>query len=154
MPLIVRWPSVVASGSEDSHLVQNLDFAPTLLALAGVEAPAEMQGRSLVPLLEGNATDEWRDAIYYQYYEYPAVHSVRRHYGVRTRRFKLIHYYEIDEWELFDLDRDPDELNSMYDHAEYASTVDELKAKLEKLRREYAVPEKDPVPYPEGDSNQ
>ena len=154
MPLIVRWPSVVASASEDSHLVQNLDFAPTLLALAGVEAPAEMQGRSLVPLLEGNATDEWRDAIYYQYYEYPAVHSVRRHYGVRTRRFKLIHYYEIDEWELFDLDRDPDELNSMYDHAEYASTVDELKAKLEKLRREYAVPEKDPVPYPEGDSNQ
>ncbi len=152
MPLIVRWPSVTASGSEDSHLVQNLDFAATFLAMAGVEIPADMQGRSLVPLLKGDSPDDWRDAIYYQYYEYPAVHSVRRHYGVRTNRFKLIHYYGIGEWELFDLDRDPDELNSVFFNPEYADTLEALKATLEELRRAYSVPETDPVPYPEGEN--
>jgi arylsulfatase A-like enzyme len=153
MPLIVRWPSVVAPGSVDSHLVQNLDFAATFLTMAGVEPAADMQGRSLLPLLKGDPPNDWRDGIYYQYYEYPAVHSVRRHYGVRTRQFKLIHYYEIDEWELFDLNRDPDELNSVYDLAEYSGIVGELKEILLELRREYAVPEVDPVPYPEEESN-
>jgi arylsulfatase A-like enzyme len=149
MPLIVRWPGVVEPGTESSELVQNLDFAQTFLDIAGVEAPADMQGRSLLPLLEGERPPSWREAIYYQYYEFPAVHMVRRHYGVRTERYKLIYYYEIDEWELFDLESDPSELTSVYDNPEYRETVDELKEKLQELRVKYQVPEDDPVPYPD-----
>lgn len=149
MPLIVRWPRVVEPGSENSDLVQNLDFAETFLEMAGVAVPPAMQGRSLLPLLRGEAPDDWRDAIYYQYFEYPAVHMVRRHYGIRTSRYKLIHYYEIDEWELFDLEHDPDELNSVYADPEYTDIVEELTAELRALRALYAVPEQDPVPYPE-----
>jgi arylsulfatase A-like enzyme len=148
MPLIVRWPGVVEPGTESSDLVQNLDFAQTFLDIAGVEAPADMQGRSLLPLLEGERSPSWREAIYYQYYEYPAVHMVRRHYGVRTERYKLIYYYEIDEWELFDLESDPRELTSVYDDPEYRETVEELKELLLELRVQYHVPENDPVPYP------
>ncbi len=149
MPLIVRWPGVVEPGSENRDLVQNLDFAETFLEMSGVAVPPEMQGRSLVPLLRGVRPDDWREAIYYHYYEYPAVHMVRRHYGVRTRRYKLIHYYEIDEWELFDLERDPDELRSVYSEPAYAEIVDELTGVLYELRGFYGVPEQDPVPYPE-----
>jgi arylsulfatase A-like enzyme len=149
MPLIARWPGVVEPGSQNRELVQNLDFAQTFLEMAGVEAPPEMQGRSLLPLLEGEVPDDWRDAIYYQYFEYPAVHMVRRHYGVRTQRYKLIHYYEIDEWELFDLESDPDELRSLYDDPAHSATVEELKEMLRALRAHYGVPEQDPVPYPE-----
>ncbi len=147
-PLIVRWPGVAAPGTQSSALVQNLDFAETFLQIAGVEIPAAMQGRSLVPLLEGQPPDEWRQAIYYQYFEYPGAHMVRRHYGVRTDRYKLIHYYEIDEWELFDLDTDPQELHSVSDDPSYAATKLELLATLEELRRQYRVPDVDPVPYP------
>jgi arylsulfatase A-like enzyme len=147
-PLIVRWPGATTPGTESAALVQNLDFAQTFLELAGVEAPAAMQGRSLVPLLEGERPDDWRQAIYYQYFEYPGAHMVRRHYGVRTARHKLIHYYEIDEWELFDLETDPQELNSVFDDPGYAETRAELLATLAELRRLYDVPEEDPVPYP------
>jgi arylsulfatase A-like enzyme len=149
MPLLVRWPGVVEPGSQNSDLVQNLDFAQTFLDIAGAVPPADMQGQSLLPLLQGNSPDGWRDAIYYQYFEYPAVHSVRRHYGVRTARLKLIHYYEIDEWELFDLDEDPLELRSVYDDPEYAADFERLKELLIGLRTQYQVPEQDPVAYPE-----
>ncbi|UCF19941.1 MAG: sulfatase [Gemmatimonadota bacterium] len=149
-PLLVRWPGVVEAGSQNRDLVQNLDFAATFLEMAGLPVPSTMQGRSLVPLLEGTTPADWRDAIYYQYFEYPAVHSVRRHYGIRTDRYKLIHYYEIDEWELFDLASDPEEMRSVYAEAEYAGVVDELKARLGELRAQYEVPDEDPVPYPEG----
>ena len=108
-----------------------------------------MQGLSLLQLLEGRSPGDWRDALYYQYYEYPAVHMVRRHYGIRTERYKLVHYYEIDEWELFDLERDPQELRSVYEDAEYAEVTEELKEMLRALQAQYAVPEGDPVPYPE-----
>ncbi len=148
-PLLVRWPDVVEPGSVNEDLVQNLDFAETFLDLAGVEIPASMQGRSLLPLLRGEAPADWRDAIYYQYFEYPGWHMVRRHYGVRTHRYKLIHYYEIGEWELFDLERDPEELRSVYDHPRYQEVVEELELRLEELRTQYAVPEEDPVPYVE-----
>jgi arylsulfatase A-like enzyme len=139
----------VQPGSENSDLVQNLDFAETFLQIAGADVPADMQGRSLVPLLEGRTPADWRDAIYYHYWEYPAWHMVRRHYGIRTQRYKLIYYYEIDEWELFDLERDPNELTSVYDEPEYQETVDELREQLHELRLKYQVPEGDPVPYPE-----
>ena len=143
MPLMVRWPGVTEPGSEDSHLVQNLDFAQTFLDIAGVARVAgseAMQGRSLVPLLRGEDPDDWRESIYYHYYEYPGVHSVRRHYGVRTDRYKLIHYYNIDEWELFDLQNDPDELINLYDQPEQTRRVEQLKAELQRLRDMYRVP--------------
>ncbi len=137
MPLIVRWPGTVKCGSVDEHLVQNLDFAETFLALAGVEPPADMQGRSLVPLLEGKSPADWHRSVYYRYYEYPKPHGVHPHYGVRTDRYKLIYYDKLDEWELFDLDKDPHELNSVYADPAYADTVRELKAELKRLRAHY-----------------
>lgn len=123
-----------------------LDFAQTFLDIGGAPADAAMQGRSLVPLLRGDDA-AWRDAIYYQYFAYPDWHMVHRQYGVRTHRYKLIHYYEIGEWELFDLARDPQELRSVYDHPEYQAVVQELKQRLTALRAEYDVPAVDPVPH-------
>jgi arylsulfatase A-like enzyme len=146
-PLLVRWPGVVAPGAINHDLVMNLDYAQTLLDVAGVPAPPTMQGRSLVPLLRGSTPADWRDAIYYQYFAYPDWHMVQRQYGVRTQRYKLIHYYEIGEWELFDLARDPDELHSVYDEPSYATVVASLTQRLHELRREYAVPATDPVPH-------
>ncbi len=119
-PLIAKWPGVIQPGSTNDDLVQNLDFAQTILSAAGVTPPDYMQGQSLLPLFQGEKV-AWRDALYYHYYEYPAVHMVKRHYGVRTDRYKLIHfYYDIDEWELYDLEKDPKELNSVYDDPAYA----------------------------------
>jgi arylsulfatase A-like enzyme len=139
MPFIVRWPGVTKAGSEDKHLVQNLDFAETFLEMAGAKVPADMQGRSLVPLLKGESPADWRESIYYHYYEFPGAHSVQRHYGVRTDRYKLIHYYNIGEWELFDLEKDPHELHSMYDDAAYAETQARVKKELDRLRELYKV---------------
>jgi len=146
-PLLVRWPGVVRAGSVNTDLVQNLDLAQTLLEAAGVPAPGTMQGRSLVPLLRGSTPRDWRDAIYYQYFEYPGWHMVRRHYGVRTKQHKLIHYYELGEWELFDLRRDPRELRSVYADPAYAPVVRDLKRRLTALRAHYKEPATDPVPY-------
>ena len=143
-PLLVRWPGVIAPATSDAHLVQNLDFAQTFLDIANVDAPTEMQGQSLVPLLRGEDPPNWRTSVYYHYYEYPAVHSVQRHYGVRTERHKLIHYYNLGEWELFDLETDPDELTNLYNNLAYANIVADLKAELIRLRQLYAVPEVDP----------
>jgi hypothetical protein len=137
MPLIVRWPGVVEPGSIDKHLVQNLDYAETFLEIAGVEIPREMQGQSLVPLLRGEDPADWRKSIYYHYFEYPGPHSVRRHYGVRTERYKLIRYYEIDEWELFDLEKDPDELRSLHGDPAYAAVRSELETELRRLQALY-----------------
>lgn len=146
-PLLVRWPGVVAPGSVNRELVMNLDFAETLLDVGGVDVPDVMQGASLVPLLRGETPEGWRDAIYYQYFEYPGWHMVQRQYGVRTDRYKLIHYYEAGEWELFDLVRDPEELHSVYAHPEYTEVVADLKTKLTSLRQKYGAPAKDPVPH-------
>ncbi|QDV33549.1 sulfatase family protein [Tautonia plasticadhaerens] len=140
-PLLVRWPGVVSPGSECSRLVSNLDFAETFLHAAGVDIPDGMQGRSLVPLLKGEEPEGWRESFYYHYYEYPGAHSVHRHYGVRTDRYKLIHYYSLDEWELFDLARDPSELRSCFDDPQYASVRSELEAELARLREDLDVPE-------------
>jgi arylsulfatase A-like enzyme len=148
-PVIVRWPRVVDGGSSSEDLVQNLDFAETFLDIAGVAVPDEMQGESLLPLLDGETPAGWRDAIYYQYFEYPGWHMVRRQYGVRTMRYKLIHYYEVGEWELFDLERDLRELTSVYDDPEYADVVERLTVRLRELREQYDVPDDDPVAYVE-----
>jgi arylsulfatase A-like enzyme len=137
MPLIVRWPGRIKPGSVDEHLASNLDFAETFLDIAGVSAPADMQGRSLVPLLKGESPADWRKTFYYHYYEYPQPHHVPPHYGVRTDGYKLIGYPKTDEWELFDLARDPHEMRSVYADPAYADTVRELKAELTRLRERY-----------------
>ncbi|HEX6557808.1 MAG TPA: sulfatase/phosphatase domain-containing protein, partial [Longimicrobiales bacterium] len=146
-PLLVRWPGVVKPGSVNRDLVMNLDFAPTFLAMAGVAAPQAMQGASLAPLLRGKTPRNWRHSIYYQYFGYPDWHMVRRQYGVRDRRYKLIRYYEVDKWELFDLQKDPHEMRSVYDDARYAGVVRKMTRELERLRTQYRAPEHDPAPY-------
>jgi len=136
-PLIVRWPGKVEQGISTDKLVQNIDYAPTMLQWAGVEVPADMQGKSLIPLLteqEGN----WRDALYYHYYEHDGIHMVKRHYGVRTDRYKLIHFYhDVDEWELYDLETDPSERNNLIKDPAYKQVFAKLKLRLEQLRHQY-----------------
>jgi arylsulfatase A-like enzyme len=139
-PLIVRWPGVIEPGSTSDAIVSNLDFAETFLDIAGVTIPDDMQGRSLVPLLRGRTPDAWRTSFYYHYYEYPAVHSVRRHYGVRDQRYKLIHFYNLDEWELYDLQEDPLEVNNRYADPDSAGIVERMKEELQRLRGLYRVP--------------
>jgi arylsulfatase A-like enzyme len=146
-PLLVRWPGAVQPGSVNTDLVMNLDLAQTFLDIGGAPAPTSMQGASIVPLLRGETPADWRNAIYYQYFAYPDWHMVHRQYGVRTHRYKLIHYYEVGEWEMFDLARDPGEMRSVYADPQYAVIVDELKARLLELRETYDVPTEDPVPH-------
>jgi len=137
-PLLARWPGVIEPGSVNDQMVQNLDFAETILDVAGIDVPSDMQGKSFVPLLRGEDDDWDRDAVYYHYYEYPAVHMVKRHYGIVTREFKLIHfYYDVDEWELYDRLKDPMEMKSVYNDPAYADTVKDLKARLAELRVKY-----------------
>ncbi|HZH72587.1 MAG TPA: sulfatase [Mariniphaga sp.] len=136
-PLLVRFPREISAGTVIDNLVQNLDFAPTFLDYAGIEIPEDMQGESFRALV-ADETAEWRDAVYYTYYEYPSVHMVKRHYGVATDRYKLIHfYYDIDEWELYDLEVDPMEMNNVYDAPDYSDIKDMMHAKLEELRELY-----------------
>lgn len=137
-PLIIHLPKGLEARGGVGELVQNIDIAPTLLDIAGVDVPDDMHGRSLVPLLMGEHQLEGRDAIYYHYYEYPAEHMVMRHYGVRTDRYKLIHFYhDRDFWELYDLEKDPNELVNQYDNPKYASVKAELMSQLVELQTEY-----------------
>ena len=138
MPLIVKWPGVTKSGSRDKHLVQNLDYAETFLEMADAAVPKDMQGKSLVSLLKGEQPADWRKSIYYHYYEYPSVHMVPRHFGVRTDKLKLMKFYEFDEWEFYDLESDPDELTNQYNNPKYATQIAEMKTELERLRTLYA----------------
>lgn len=137
-PLMVRWPNEIRAGTTNDEMVQNLDFAQTLLDVAGIEAPEAMQGESLVPLLKGDVYKWDRDAVYYHYYEYPAVHMVKRHYGIVTKEYKLVHfYYDTDEWELYDRRNDPNEMKNVFDDPAYSETVEELKIRLAELRVKY-----------------
>ena len=118
-------------------MVLNLDYAPTFLSYAGVAPQKEMQGESLRGILNGD-TAKWKDAIYYHYFEYPGVHAVKRHYGVKTDRYKLIHFYfDIDEWELYDLEKDPHEMKNVYNDPSYRQIRKELLKKLDALRLKY-----------------
>ena len=147
MPFIIRYPREIAPGTVNADMVLNLDFPSTLLACAGVPIPDDMQGTSIRPLLQGRTPGGWRTSMYYRYWMHKAHHNVYAHYGVRTRRYKLIYYYgeacgqegAIDEpsepeWELFDLDRDPCELNSVYRDPACADVVTSLKAELHRLQ--------------------
>ncbi len=146
MPLLIRWPGVIPAGTSRSELVQNLDFAQTLLDIAGVQPEGDMQGISMLPLLKNPEENPWRDSIYYHFYENPGWASVPRHYGVRTERYKLIHYYRLGQWELFDLQQDPDELDNRVSDPALAGVKRELEQELQRLRAEYRVPEEDPEP--------
>jgi arylsulfatase A-like enzyme len=140
VPLVIRWPGRIKPGTRVKALAQNIDFAPTFLDAGGVKVPDDMQGVSLLPLLNGKTPANWRDAIYYHYYEV-GEHNVARHEGVRSDRYKLIHYYDDGEWELFDLQADPQELTSVYTLPRYATIVKQMKAKLKTLKLEYKVPQ-------------
>jgi arylsulfatase A-like enzyme len=142
-PLVARWPGIVKPGSSCDLMVSNVDFGETFLDAAGTPVPADMQGRSFTRLLKGEKPADWRKAFYYHYYE-DAVHGVARHYGVRTDRYTLAHFYKSKEWELFDRQKDPHQMNSVYGQPAYGSVERELKAELARLRRELKVPEKDP----------
>ncbi|MGH7504078.1 MAG: sulfatase family protein [Longimicrobiales bacterium] len=136
VPLLIRYPARFAPRVEDQHIVLNVDVAPTLLELAGSPVPDWMHGHSLVPLLEDRDVS-WRDAMLYEYYEYPAEHCVRKNRGIRTDRWKLIHYYERpDEWELFDLRNDPGETTNVVTRPVHAQTVATLKQRMQVLRQE------------------
>jgi arylsulfatase A-like enzyme len=142
-PLIVKWPGAVSSGGVSEKMVSNLDLAPTFLELAGAAVPADLQGRSLVPLLKEETVTDWRGSVYYHYYEFPGFHAVQRHYGVRNDRYKLAHFYQIEEWELFDLETDSQELNSVYDDPDYTEIQEKMLKELRRLQHHYD----DDAPY-------
>ncbi|WKK65259.1 sulfatase family protein [Lutimonas zeaxanthinifaciens] len=137
-PLLIRWPNEIQPGTKNKEMVQNLDFAQTFLDAAGIQAPSDMQGESLMPLLKGQDSLWTREAVYYHYYEYPAVHMVKRHYGIVTKEYKLVHFYhDVDEWELYDRLKDPQELENVYNDPDYKDVVTELHKKLTELRIKY-----------------
>ncbi len=140
MPLVIRYPKAIKAGSLSNAITMNVDFAPTLLDFAGVDIPADIQGQSFKSILEdeGKVSPDWRKAAYYHYYEYPAEHSVKRHYGIRTADFKLIHFYNnIDEWEMYDLKKDPNEMTNVFDTPEYAVKRTELMSLLKETQKKY-----------------
>lgn len=140
-PLIMRLPDGFERRGDITEMVQNIDYAPTFLELAGLSVPEDMHGVSLLPLLKGEHPANWREALYYHFYEYPAEHMVKRHYGIRTERYKLIHFYnDIDEWELYDLQNDVNELHNLYGNKEYDSLVVDLKEQMWALQERYNDP--------------
>jgi arylsulfatase A-like enzyme len=145
-PCLIRWPGVTKSGSSSNAMTSNIDFAPTFLAAAGVPIPAQVQGRDLKAVLKSDTPADWRKSFYYHYYEYPGPHSVAKHYGVVTEKYKLVRFYEkeFDYWELFDTQKDPNELTSVYDRPEYATVRKELEVELSRLRQQLKVPDTDP----------
>ncbi|MEM7622945.1 MAG: sulfatase/phosphatase domain-containing protein, partial [Planctomycetota bacterium] len=138
-PLLVRWPGVTPAGSVSNAMVQNLDFAQTFLEIAGAAAPERMQGRSLVPVLRGETPDDWRESVYYRFYENRGPHAVPRHEGVATQRHKLINFYELGVYEMYDLVNDPDELRSVHDDPAYEDVRRDLERELARLRSQYGV---------------
>jgi arylsulfatase A-like enzyme len=150
MPFVIRYPQEIAAGTTNQDMVCNVDFAPLFLDVAGVDIPAEMQGRSFRSMFESQTPADWRTALYYRYWMHKAHHNVYAHYGLRTHNYKLIYYYAdalgqagaIDEtyepeWELFDLKQDPYELQNVYHDPAYADTVRALTLELHRLQAEY-----------------
>jgi arylsulfatase A-like enzyme len=137
-PLIVKWPKVTKPGTRRKEMVQNIDYAPTILEAAGVTPPGEVQGVSLVPLLKGEIPKDWRKSILYTYYE-EGIHAVACHRGVRNERYKLIEFYTKGEWEFYDLHRDSLEMNSQYDNPKYAKVINDMKQELRKLMINYQL---------------
>jgi arylsulfatase A-like enzyme len=150
IPFLVRWPGQIPPGSESEAMGLNVDFAQTFLAAAGLEAPADMQGRSLLPVLRGQTPADWRTSMYYRYYHDPGHHNTRQHYGVRTMTHKLIYFWTKDQWELYDLVNDPDELHNLYGQPGHEAITAELKAELARLKEEVRDEDQFKVPPPDG----
>ncbi|WP_258103471.1 sulfatase [Marinoscillum sp. MHG1-6] len=138
MPFLMRYPQIVKEPIVNNDVISNIDFAPTLLDLARLEVPSDVQGNSFKSRIAGDTSEEWDQSMYYHYYEFPTWHHVQPHYGIRTDRYKLIHfYYNVDVWELYDLENDPHELNNLSGQPEYSGILDNLKMKLLKRQAEY-----------------
>lgn len=141
-PLVVQWPGTIQPGTHINGMVQNLDCAQTFLDIAGAAIPTNMQGRSMVPLMKNESAVAPRKSLYYQYYQGArSTHKVHKHYGVRTERYKLIYFYTLNEWEFYDLEKDPNEMQSQYANPAYAGQIKDLKIELARLQKEYKVPE-------------
>ncbi|HSI35273.1 MAG TPA: sulfatase [Tepidisphaeraceae bacterium] len=134
VPLMIRYPGKIKAGSVAKELVNNVDFAPTFLDYAGVKVPEDMQGRSMRPILEGQTPADWRKSIYYRYYEFPQPHHVHPHYGIRTDRYKLIFFNTLNEWEMYDLEKDPNEMKNVYLAPDYSEVRDRLTKELERVK--------------------
>ena len=151
MPFVIRWPGVIKPGEsgirKSQAMIQNIDYAPTFLDVCGAPIPDEMQGRSIVPVLkaQGEAPDDWRDAIYYLY-SGEWTHTVARHDGVRTDRYKLMRLPDTDEWMLFDLEKDPQEMTNVAAHKDYQKVMEKMKGLYSELREQYEV---NPSTYPQ-----
>lgn len=138
MPFMVRYPKMVKANSVNEDIITNIDFAPTLLDLAGIQTGEKMQGDSFKPILVGNTPSDWQEAMYYHYYEFPYWHHVQPHYGIRTKKFTLAHfYYNIDVWELYDLEKDPEQLHNIINDPQYTNVIKDLKSQLKGLMSKY-----------------
>lgn len=138
MPFIVKYPNRVQPGSVNEDVIANIDFAETLLDVAGIQPDHDSQGKSFAAALDGQTPDGWRQSMYYHYYEFPFWHHVQPHYGIRTSKYTLAHfYYNIDQWELYDLEKDPAQMNNVIDDPAYAEIVVDLKEALKALQAEY-----------------
>ena len=136
MPFLIKHPRIIEAGTTTDAMVMNVDFAPTLIDMAGLQIPTEMQGESFKGAFEGDENKN-RKSVYYHYYEWPIWHKVQPHYGIKTDRYKLMHfYYSMDEWELYDLETDPNEMNNIYSEAP-ADLIENLKYELNELRKKY-----------------
>jgi arylsulfatase A-like enzyme len=138
MPFVIRYPKKIKAKTSINDVISNTDIAPTILDMAGVESPEDIQGNSFFKQLKGVENNLWRQSMYYHYYEYPFWHHVQPHYGIRTERYKLIHfYYDMDVWELYDFDKDPSEMTNLIDDLSYKKIVSKLKQDLNDLKTHY-----------------
>ena len=138
MPFIIRYPGKIKPRTVVNDIITNIDFAPTLLEMAGVSVPEAVQGKSFFNNLKGKTSKDWRQSMYYHYYEYPFYHRVQPHYGIRNQRYKLIHfYYDVDIWEFYDLQNDSSEINNLINSETHTEIIDSLKTELYRLKEEY-----------------
>ena len=138
MPFIIRYPGKIKPGTVVDDIITNIDFAPTLLEMAGISVPEAVQGKSFFNNLKGKTSKDWRQSMYYHYYEYPYYHRVQPHYGIRNQRYKLIHfYYDIDVWEFYDLQNDPSEMNNLIHSEAHTERIENLKKELYRLKKAY-----------------
>lgn len=153
VPWLIKFPGVTKPGSTSNAWVQSIDNAPTILDMVGVHVPSDMQGKSLLPVFHGNTPPDWGSSLYYHYYEFAPPHWVLPNYGIRTERFKLINYYTVNQWELFDLDRDPDEMDSLFSergmevNPQYEDSLKNLLTELKELRKLYKDDTGNPVKF-------
>ncbi len=153
-PLVIALPKGFKAKGDILPMVQNIDYAPTILDLAGVPIPSDIQGKSFLPMLKGQKSKNWRKGLYYHFHEYPAEHAVKRHYGIRTERYKLIHFYhDIDTWELYDLKKDPHEMNNIYGKKGTEKLTKQLRKQLWDLQVQYDDPIRLKYPLHEDKSN-